>query len=67
LFANVETQNKLVVTKKVSLVNLKIQQLESLARTEPLREVVKLGVVTVRDHGLVPWLPCWSNLHCLLL
>ena len=35
-------------------VNLKVLQLESLTRTEPFREVVKLSVVTVRDHGLVP-------------
>jgi len=38
-----------------------------LASTEPFGEVIKLGVITVGDHSLVPRLACCFDCQRLLL
>jgi len=35
--------------------------------TEPLYEVIKLGVVIIWYHSLVPCFSCWFDLQCLFL
>ena len=63
---------KIVKKKKTLDINLGLRNIQnkkskSLGNSEPLSKIIKLGVITIGDHCLIPSFPCSLDCGSLLL